>query len=251
MLLAEKFIQIELGTFENFIETKWTDETRKIHSVGNSNNPAGYFFEESSYLASPWTRNGIETATLFLGADSYVNSGGYLRGNILIGRYCSIGRRVTIGAGSHNLTSLSTSPRVRGAGSSPYTAKQRELINAPASRAPFIKIESDVWIGDGAVILPGVTIAVGSVIGANAVVVEDTKPYEIVGGVPARKIRKRFADDTIKELQATEWWEGRITDINALPTGNIFEFLDALKKEAIEHHALKTWRVSDQVKFPD
>lgn len=55
-----------------------------------------------------------------------------------------------------------------------------------------ILIEDDVWIGANAVILPGVTIGRGSIVGANAVVTKDVKPYTIVGGVPAKMLKNRF-----------------------------------------------------------
>ena len=56
-------------------------------------------------------------------------------------------------------------------------------------------VERDVWIGFGAVVMAGVTIGRGSVVAANAVVTRDVEPYTIVGGVPAKPIGKRFADD--------------------------------------------------------
>lgn len=245
MFLAEKFQQIAAGSFKDFTETKWTEEVREHHSVGNSTSPVGYLFETNTYLASSWSRNGIDDARLFLGAESYINTGGYLRGNVLIGRFCSVGRRVTIGAGSHPLASVSTSPRLRGFGSSSYSAEERKRIRQPSTPSPFITIQSDVWIGDGAVIMPGITLAVGSVVAANAVVTEDTEPYEIVGGVPAHTIRKRFDNDTIKELLKTKWWEGNPDDLNKRPAGNVFEFLNSVAKASVKHHTFETWCVSD------
>ncbi len=64
----------------------------------------------------------------------------------------------------------------------------------------YIVIGNDVWIGFEAVILSGVTIGDGAVIGTRAVVTKDVSPYTIVGGVPAKPIRKRFSDDVISEL---------------------------------------------------
>ena len=63
-----------------------------------------------------------------------------------------------------------------------------------------IIIGNDVWIGYEAVILSGVTIGDGAIIGTRAVVTKDVPPYTIVGGVPAKTIRKRFSDDTIAAL---------------------------------------------------
>ena len=69
-----------------------------------------------------------------------------------------------------------------------------------------IVIGNDVWIGYEAVILAGVTIGDGAVIGARAVVTKDIPPYTIVGGVPAKPIRKRFTQETIDLLLNIKWW---------------------------------------------
>ena len=70
-----------------------------------------------------------------------------------------------------------------------------------------IIIGNDVWIGYEAVILAGVTIGDGAVIGSRAVVTKDVPPYTIVGGVPAKTIRRRFDEDTIRELLRLRWWD--------------------------------------------
>ena len=69
-----------------------------------------------------------------------------------------------------------------------------------------IIIGNDVWIGYDAVIMAGVKIGDGAVIGARAVVTKDVEPYSIVGGVPAKEIRKRFAPDIIEKLKTLQWW---------------------------------------------
>ena len=70
-----------------------------------------------------------------------------------------------------------------------------------------IIIGNDVWIGYEAVILSGVTIGDGAIIGTHAVVTKDVPPYTIVGGVPAKPIRKRFNDKTIARLLELKWWD--------------------------------------------
>ena len=70
-----------------------------------------------------------------------------------------------------------------------------------------IVIGNDVWIGYEAVILAGVTIGDGAVIGSRAVVTKDVLPYTIVGGVPAKTIRRRFDEDTVEELLGLRWWD--------------------------------------------
>ena len=70
-----------------------------------------------------------------------------------------------------------------------------------------IVIGNDVWIGYEAVIMAGVHIGNGAIIAARAVVTKDVPPYTIVGGVPARPIRKRFDKETIRQLETLKWWE--------------------------------------------
>ena len=74
-------------------------------------------------------------------------------------------------------------------------------------RADAVEIGHDVWIGHGATVVAGVKIATGAVVGAGAVVTHDVAPYEIVVGVPARPIRKRFGDEIITLLLEVAWWE--------------------------------------------
>lgn len=75
-----------------------------------------------------------------------------------------------------------------------------------ARRGP-INIGNDVWIGYGAVILRGVSIGDGAIVGAGAVVTKDVDPYTIVGGVPAKTIRKRFNEKIIRQLLKIKWWD--------------------------------------------
>ena len=85
-----------------------------------------------------------------------------------------------------------------------------------------IVIGNDVWIGYEAVILAGVTIGDGAVIGARAVVTKDVAPYTVVGGVPARPIKKRFSDGTIQRLLELRWWDW--------PKERIRENLEAIQR---------------------
>lgn len=70
-----------------------------------------------------------------------------------------------------------------------------------------IVIGNDVWIGYEAVIMSGVKIGNGAIIGTRAVVTKDVPAYTIVGGVPAKPIRRRFDDETIEKLEKLRWWE--------------------------------------------
>ncbi len=74
-------------------------------------------------------------------------------------------------------------------------------------KAKTVRIGHDVWIGHGAVVLPGVAIGNGAVVGANAVVTRDVASFEIVAGVPARRLRMRFAASTVERIEQLAWWD--------------------------------------------
>ena len=93
-----------------------------------------------------------------------------------------------------------------------------------------IVVGNDVWIGYEAVILSGVTIGDGAVIGARAVVTKDVPPYTVVGGVPARPIKKRFDDETIAKLQKLSWWNWDKDKINRNIHNIQNDDIDALEK---------------------
>ncbi|RBI58770.1 acetyltransferase [halophilic archaeon] len=69
-----------------------------------------------------------------------------------------------------------------------------------------VELGHDVWIGHGATVLPGVSVGDGAVVAAGAVVTRDVDPYDIVGGVPAEPIGRRFDEETARRVRATEWW---------------------------------------------
>ena len=100
----------------------------------------------------------------------------------------------------------------------------KDITNAWDNKGNIV-IGNDVWIGYEAVILAGVTIGDGAVIGTRAVVTKDVSPYTIVGGVPAKPIRKRFAQETIDNLLKIKWWnwsKERIAQhITEIQSGNI------------------------------
>lgn len=123
--------------------------------------------------------------------------------NTDVGSFCSISNNVTIGAEEHPSDWVSTSPvfqNIKNSGSTVRFARH-ELPSLPRTI-----IGNDVWVGHGATVKAGVHIGNGAVIAGSAVVTKDVPPYAIVGGIPARIIRYRFDEQTISELNKSEWW---------------------------------------------
>lgn len=147
---------------------------------------------------------------------------------LIMGKFCSVacGAKFLFNSANHSLDSLSTYPF-------PIFFEEWGLdvknIRQAWDNKGDIVIGNDVWIGYEAVVLAGVTIGDGAVIGARAVVSKDIPPYTIAAGVPAKPIRKRFSQDTIRSLLEIKWWnwsEERIArHIADIQAGNINNLL--------------------------
>ena len=221
MLLSEKYNQFNCNSLEG-LQTN-DDLLLKVNSKIKGK-PKNLFFENNISLESiilP-TRDSV-----FIGAYSYMNDGGYIRGPTFIGRFCSIGRRVTIGAGTHSIASISSHPLFSiGSISSIYSTQEILELNLKERRDDHVYIGSDVWIGDGVVILAGVKIGAGSVIGANSVVTKDVDPYSIVGGIPSKLIKKRFPNQITDRLLESQWWEKDLNYLKNIEYKNVNRFLE-------------------------
>lgn len=159
-----------------------------------------------------------------LGRHSYMNDG-MVRHHTLIGRYCSIGRHVTIAAGDHHTDALTTHP----VGFKSATRPRRPPGSLRTSKHSTTEIGNDVWIGDNVVVLSGVHIGDGAVIGANAVVTKDVEPYAIVGGVPAKLIRFRFDEKIITDLLDVKWWLLPYDDVLSLDMNNVPKAIEQVR----------------------
>lgn len=145
---------------------------------------------------------------------------------LIIGKFCSIacGAKFIFTSANHKLSSLSTYPF-------PLFFEEWDQDKANVTDSwdnkGDIVIGNDVWIGYEAVVMQGVTIGDGAIIGTRAVVTKDVPPYTIVGGVPAKPIRKRFSDEVIAQLLEIKWWDwsdDKIKEnISAIQSGNIKE----------------------------
>lgn len=143
---------------------------------------------------------------------------------LIIGKFCSIacGAKFMFTSGSHTMKSLSSY-------TFPIFFEEWDLdvknITSAWDNKGDIIVGNDVWIGYEAVIMPGVKIGNGAIIGTRAVVTKDVPPYTIVGGVPAKQIRRRFDESTIEKLEKLRWWdwsgEKIAQNISAIQTGDI------------------------------
>lgn len=190
---------------------------------------------QTVYLKSVITRPTIEVGDFTIYNDFVNDPRDFEKNNVLyhypinhdrliIGKFCSIacGAKFIFNCANHTLKSLST-----------YTfplffeewdLPKSEVATAWDNKGDII-IGNDVWIGYDAVIMAGVKIGDGAIIGTRAVVTKDVEPYSIVGGVPAKGIRKRFAPDIIEKLHKLQWWNWPVERIKEsiylIQSGNI------------------------------
>ncbi len=171
---------------------------------------------QTVYLKSVITHQNIEVGDFTIYNDFVNDPRDFEKNNVLyhypinhdrliIGKFCSIacGAKFIFNCANHTLKSLST-----------YTfplffeewdLPKSDVVSAWDNKGDIV-IGNDVWIGYDAIIMAGVTIGDGAIIGTRAVVTKDVEPYSIVGGVPAKEIRKRFSTDIIARLQELQWW---------------------------------------------
>jgi virginiamycin A acetyltransferase len=129
----------------------------------------------------------------------YATTLGYnnlLAGKITIGKYCQLGADVALHATNHPISSMTT-----------YINKN--LFNGELKglkEENEIVIGNDVWIGHGVIIVGNINIGNGAILAAGSVITKDVPAYTIVGGVPAKIIKKRFSDQIIHEIETLKWW---------------------------------------------
>ncbi|MBL3609231.1 type B chloramphenicol O-acetyltransferase [Rhodovulum sulfidophilum] len=178
---------------QNFFESPFRGVTLD-EQVGNPNILVGRY----SYYSGYYHGHSFDDCARYLLPDEGVD-------RLVIGSFCSIGSGaafVMAGNQGHRNDWISTFPFY-------WMSEVPAFEGAENGYRPAgdTVIGNDVWIGSEAIIMPGVTIGDGAVIGTRAVVTRDVEPYAIVGGNPARIIRKRFGDDCIALLLDLRWWE--------------------------------------------
>jgi len=151
---------------------------------------------------------------------------------LVIGKYCSIacGVKFMFTGGNHTLKSLSTYPFP--VFPDEWGLDEWYCADAWDNHGDII-IGNDVWIGYEAVIMQGVIIGDGAIIGTRSVVTKDVQPYTIVGGSPAKEIRKRFDEATIQKLLELQWWNWSAEKVKAnlstIMNGNLFQLIEQNK----------------------
>lgn len=152
--------------------------------------------EDGTYMAKG---SKITCQNVSIGQGTRINGSIKLKGGhtIRIGKYCAIGEEVDILSTNHTTSTINMQNVLQIAITGTVT---------PASKKG-VDIGNNVWIGDRAIILPGIQIGDGAVIGAGAIVTKDVSPFCIHAGNPAKFIKKRFDDDVIELLLKIKWWD--------------------------------------------
>lgn len=175
----------------------------------------------SEHTTTCFIKNVITAPNIFVGDYTYyddpVDPTTFERNNVLfnwpefgdkliIGKFCAIasGTKFIMGPANHRTSSISTYPfAVFGGAWAESIPPHLEQL----PRKGDIVIDNDVWIGRECVIMPGVTIGDGAIVAAYSVVVKDIEPYTVVGGNPAKAIKKRFDNELTGLLLQLRWWD--------------------------------------------
>lgn len=128
---------------------------------------------------------------------------------LIIGKFCQIATGATfiMNGANHALGGFSTFPF------SIFGDEWKDIPLNPENKGDTV-IGNDVWLGNGVTVMPGVKIGDGAIVATRSTVTKDVEPYSIVGGNPAKIIRKRFSDEVIDVLLRLKWWDWPVEKIN-------------------------------------
>lgn len=169
-----------------------------------------------------------------LGQGSYI--GDYSQISAAIGKYCSIGKHVRTVNGVHPAKNwVTTHPAffsTRCQAGFTFVDNDRFQETRQINNAA-VDIGNDVWIGDNAILMAGITVGDGAIVAAGAVVTKDVPPYVIVGGVPAKTIRYRFEPEQINHLLEIRWWDKPVEWLKSHCElmSDVYLFLDSIENE--------------------
>lgn len=170
-----------------------------------------------TYYDDPIDVNNFEKNVLYLFP--------FMGDKLIIGKFCQIatGVRFIMNGANHAMDGISTYP---------FKVMGKSWSNAPinVTSKGDTNVGNDVWIGNSATIMQGINIGHGAIIGTNALVTKDVEPYTIVGGNPAKPIRKRFDDKTIELLLELAWWDWSLDKIEQHLPAIISGDIESLKK---------------------
>ena len=142
-----------------------------------------------------------------------------------IGKFCSIAANTRVNALEHPIERI-TSHKISYRPNEYFRYLGIDGEFRARRQGKRVTIGNDVWIGHGAVVMPGFTIGNGAVVGANAVVTTNVAPFEIVAGVPARPLRRRFPEDICDRIEQLGWWDW--------PVEKLFEAIPDMQSLPIE-----------------
>lgn len=177
----------------------------------------------SGYTAEIYVKPTINNPNIIVGDFTYIADTAFEKhvthhyefngDKLIIGKFCQIatGVEFVMNGANHQMNAVSTFPF--------YTLEGWNMDEPKTEDLPMkgdTIIGNDVWIGQNAVILPGVHIGDGAIIGANSVVGGNVPPYTIVIGNPAKELRKRFDEELIDMMLQWKWWDKSIEEIDAL-----------------------------------
>lgn len=149
---------------------------------------------------------------------------------LVIGRYCSIAHNVNflMDEGFHSMSQITNYPFINNL----TTDTEANKITKSRLQKEGITVGNDVWIGINAVIMPGVKIGNGVTIAAGSVVNRDVPDYALVAGIPAKLVKMKHSDETIKKLQEIQWWEWSEKKINDNKADFYLDIEEFLKKHS-------------------
>lgn len=217
-------------------------------------NPNAIFPNE--YHTICFLKNVITAPNIFVGDYTYyddpVDPTAFEKNNVLfnwpefgdrliIGKFCALasGVQFMMGSANHRISSASTYPfHVFGGAWAENTPPHLSQLPVKGDTV----LGNDVWIGRESVIMPGVKIGDGAIVAAYSVVAKNVEPYTVVGGNPARPIKKRFDEELIALLRELQWWDFEPEKLAAflpmLCDSNLEAFRGAVKEMLAETKGL-------------